>query len=235
MLIGQSLFGRIRKIGEKFSPTKIAEKVNRTITGTQQAPGQQLNQEEDELKQMNEQSYKKPEERQDHINNYSLDRSSSNDEYAVYVNHKEKKVRHIHRGTASLGDVIDDVSVLVGNDRSTGKMKRHEKYYAATKSKYEGYSGTHSGHSLGGLVSRRLAKDNNETSINFNEAVGFSSEDLKNAKKCKMFGNRPAYCTKHTNIRTSGDVVSAMAGGYGRTKVFKGKGGILKQHKLNNF
>ena len=228
------LMRSVRKIGEKFSPTKIAEKVSSLISGNAKPGGAQLSPEESELKTMNEESYKKPEDRKDNVGGYHLDRSASNDEYAAYVNDSEKKVRHIHRGTASMSDVLDDVSVLVGNDRNTGKMKRHSKYFAETSQKYSGYSGSHSGHSLGGLVARRLGKDSNQKSTTFNEAVGFSSEDRKDAKRCSMMG-RPAFCNSHTNVRTSGDVVSAMAGGYGKSKVFKGKGGVLAQHKLSNF
>ena len=203
-----------RKIGEKFQPTKLAEKVSNYITGHNNHKKEDtLDDDEKDSKDMNDEVYKKPEDRKERVGSYVLDKELSNHEYAAYVDKDKKKIKNVHRGTASFQDVIDDAKVLVGADRSTVKMKNHESYYAKTKAKHGyKYDHSHTGHSLGGLVARRIGQDNSEKSVSFNGATGFSMEDRKKAKACKLSNNKFGFCKTDTNIKTTGDVVSAMSG-----------------------
>ena len=237
--IGRKMLKMVRKVGEKFTPTKIAEKVSTFVTGNTQI-ADSLTDDEVDAKDMNNEVYKGVEERRETIGNYTLDKDNSNYEYAAYVDHTNKKVKNVYRGTASMTDIISDVGVMVGADRSTTKWKNSTRDYAKTKQKYHagnGYTHAHTGHSLGGGIARRIGQDNDEKSVTFNSATGFSAEDLAKSKACKMSNNRFVYCKTDTNIKTTGDIVSAMSGSTGKTKVFKSKNGrgILGMHKMSNF
>ena len=83
-----------RKIGEKFQPTKLAEKVSNYITGHNHHKKEDtLDDDEKDSKDMNEEVYKAPKYRKERVGNYVLDKELSNHEYAAYVDKDKKKIK----------------------------------------------------------------------------------------------------------------------------------------------
>ena len=125
----------VTKVGDFFSATKLADRINQSITG-QTTNNSVMTDEERSYKDMNQEVYKPVAKRSEALHNFKLDKSVSDDEYSAYVNTDKKQVRHIYRGTANMGDVWEWKDILTGSDHHTTKMKRHREHMSKTRQKY---------------------------------------------------------------------------------------------------
>lgn len=130
------------------------------------------------------------------------------------------------RGTASLSDALTDIKHLVGGDiKTTDRYKNTERFLKDLKDKNKDAKINVYSHSLGGLISNTIAKENPDL-ISGGEAYNpyaLSKSDLSD---------------KIRNVRTKNDVVSLL-GSNGVETLSKDLSdltkGTLEAHSLTNF
>lgn len=116
---------------------------------------------------------------------------------SVYMNPNTGKATVVHRGTASLTDWFKtNVPMALGYEG--GKRFKHaKKIQKAAEKKYGSQNVTTMGHSLGGRIAEKVGKKSSAI-ITYNKAATPKSILSATPKKQK-------------DIRTSGDVVSALS------------------------
>ena len=163
---------------------------------------------------------------------YDLELIDENEFNKAY---KDKKTGDINigiRGTAGLTDVYTDVKHLVGADiKNTERYKNSKDFLENIKKQNPTANINLYGHSLGGLIGNKLAKEKSDI-VSGGESYNpyaLSGEDLESGGKIK-------------NYRMNTDIASL--GGYlgGNTNSIKSVGditdftkGILDTHSLTNF
>ena len=159
---------------------------------------------------LSEEAYKAKDKRAPQVDEYLYDPALSTDRTAVYFNPSTtspqgNRLIIAHRGTqANLSDVKQDVQLAV-QLRPSGRLDRAMLTVQEALAKYPGYTLSQTGHSLGGYVASKLARElplENSKVVAFN--VGSSPADLvegvKNKAKC-LFGKHSEYCKKLKNQR----------------------------------
>ncbi len=134
-------------------------------------------------------SYKKGSERPSKIGDYDLDKELSKASVAVYHNPKTGDTKVIHRGTEGTAkDWVNNLAYVTGQYEKTDRYKRSKTAQERAEKKYGKVQTL--GHSQGAILASKLGKDE---VINVNPA--YKGEETK---------------SNVTNIRSSGDVVSAL-------------------------
>lgn len=133
----------------------------------------------------------------DNVNDFQLDKDSSSKTSQVYHNPKTGQTVVAHRGTKGIMDWGNNLVYAVAGKKGykmTPRYKEAEKVQKKAEEKYGAKNVSTIGHSQGGLQAELLGKDSKEI-ITLNKATRpFENKAEKN----------------QTDIRTSGDVVSAL-------------------------
>jgi len=145
-------------------------------------------------------SYKK--DADEHIDDYMLDKSLSNDTAKTYYNPKLGHVVIIHRGTSGAKDWLNNVAYAIGTYKSTNRYKTGKQIQDAVEKKYGAENVSTLGHSQGAVLSRELGKNSKEI-INLNPAY-------KGEKQGE----------NEYNIRSSSDVVSGLLAPINKVKTY---------------
>jgi hypothetical protein len=147
-----------------------------------------------DLKQFIDNSYaKKPKKFKDFV----LDKQLSSQRVKVYIHPRTKQAYVVHRGTASIQDVGNDLKMALGFDISGSKRVKHAKeVQKKTESKYGADNVTTIGHSLGSKIASDVGQ-NSKSIINLNKAV--IPSDLNKTLS-----------SKETNIRSKSDLISIL-------------------------
>ena len=147
-----------------------------------------------DLKQFIDNSYaKKPKD----FKNFELDKDLSSQRVKVYINPTTREAYVVHRGTASIQDVGNDLKMALGFDISGSKRVKHAKeVQKKTESKYGKDNVTTIGHSLGSKIASDVGQDS-KAIINLNKAV--IPSDLNKQLS-----------SKETNIRSKNDLISNL-------------------------
>jgi hypothetical protein len=147
-----------------------------------------------DLKQFIDNSYaKKPKKFKDFV----LDKQLSSQRVKVYIHPQTKQAYVVHRGTASIQDVGNDLKMALGFDISGSKRVKHAKeVQKKTESKYGADNVTTIGHSLGSKIASDVGQ-NSKSIINLNKAV--IPSDLNKTLS-----------SKETNIRSKSDLISIL-------------------------
>ena len=152
-------------------------------------------------------------------NNYKLDKDLSTREARVFVD-EEGTPNITVRGSKTAKDfLISDPLIALGLSKYDPRQKSTNKLIEKTKKKYQKDPNLY-GHSLGGsLVNNAKTKGNITT---FNKGAGASD----------LFRKIPK---NQTDIRTSGDLVSALSTTQrGKNKITIKNKNIFKAHSLKN-
>jgi hypothetical protein len=147
-----------------------------------------------DLKEFIDNSYsKKPKDFKD----FKLDKELSSQRVKVYINPTTREGYVIHRGTASIQDVGNDLKMALGFDISGSKRVKHAKeVQKKAEKKYGADNITTIGHSLGSKIASDVGQDS-KSIINLNKAV--IPSDLNKELS-----------SKETNIRSKNDLISIL-------------------------
>jgi hypothetical protein len=147
-----------------------------------------------DLKEFIDNSYaKKPKDFKDFV----LDKQLSSQRVKVYIHPQSKQAYVVHRGTASIHDVGNDLKMALGFDISGSKRVKHAKeVQKKTEKKYGKEKVTTIGHSLGAKIASDVGQDS-KSIINLNKAV--IPSDLNKTLS-----------SKETNIRSKSDLISIL-------------------------
>jgi hypothetical protein len=158
-----------------------------------------------DLKSFIDNSYaKKPKNFKDFV----LDKDLSSQRVKVYINPTTREAYVVHRGTASIQDVGNDLKMALGFDISSSKRVKHAKeIQKKTENKYGKDNVTTIGHSLGAKIASDVGQDS-KSIINLNKAV--IPSDLNKTLS-----------SKEKNIRSKSDLISIL-------QPFKKKGDFKK-------
>ena len=122
------------------------------------------------VKNLLDNSYKKPQAQKKEINGFFRDDSLSGQRAQVYHNPETKQTYVTHRGTASAQDILTDVKLAFGN--KTGDRFKHARdIQKLAVDKYGKENITTAGHSLGAVISEKLGKKQSDKVITFNKPV----------------------------------------------------------------
>ena len=133
----------------------------------------------------------------DNVNDFKLDKETSSKTSQVYHNEKTGQTVVAHRGTKGAADWLNNAVYAVAGKKGyklTPRYKEAEKVQKKAQEKYGAKNVSTIGHSQGGLQAELLGKDSKEI-ITLNKAT-------------RPFENKAE--ANQTDIRTSGDVVSAL-------------------------
>lgn len=188
----------------------LAEKIHRAVAKRKDKLHKTLDKQDRIYYDMSKQSYRKPNKRKD-IGNYDYNDDLSDNENAVYVNDKDKKIIVAFRGSVNMKDFKTDVSLAMGGIRKTDRYDSTKNLVATIKEIYPNYNISFSGHSLGGTLAVEMADlSPNHKSVVFNSA---HTPLRKGSVKDKDI----------TYYSTSGDLVSALGlNAYKNVKVIDG-------------
>jgi hypothetical protein len=111
-----------------------------------------------------EEAYKSPEQRLGTITGIGQrveGISQDPERIAVYVDEPTKKVNIGFKGTSSLRDIGEDIRIATGAGRqSSDYLQKAQKTIELARQKYPEYSVDTVGHSLGGFISKEVAREN---------------------------------------------------------------------------
>ena len=173
------------------------------------------------LKPILEASYAKNKEAKNILekNNYTLDKDLSTKEARVFVD--EHGTPNITvRGSHSVKDfLISDPLLALGLSKYDPRQKRTDNLIEKTKKKYEKDPNLY-GHSLGGALINKANTTGDITTFNKGAGIG------------DLFKKIPK---RQTDIRTSGDLVSALSTTQkGKNKITLKNNNIITAHGLKN-
>lgn len=173
------------------------------------------------VKNLLENSYKKPQAQAREVNGFFRDDSLSGQRAQVYYNPETKKTIVTHRGTSTPQDVLTDVKLLFGN-KSNERFKYGKKIQKQAEEKYGAENVTTAGHSLGGSIAERVGKKS-EKIITLNKPV--TPFDVAYTK----------VSGKQQDVKTSNDPVSVLRRFQRgrRQKVIPGPSNPIEAHKLS--
>jgi hypothetical protein len=175
------------------------------------------------VKNLLENSYKKPEAQKREINGFFRDDSLSGQRAQVYHNPDTGKTYVTHRGTSSIQDVGTDIKLLFGN--KTGERFKYAKdIQKKAEEKYGKENITTAGHSLGASIAERLGKKSANV-VTFNKPV-VPSDIFKKIPKTQL------------DVKTRNDPVSILRRFQrGRRQKVIGETNVdpLTAHKLISF
>jgi hypothetical protein len=133
---------------------------------------------------------------------WKQDEQLSDNQHQVWVNKYTKEAKFVARGTtmgqdglAHMGsDLYNDALIGFGQDGNTRRYKKAESTFKQMREKYPNHKTDTTGHSLGGQIAMRIARENEVRVDAFNPGNVYSSKDIH------VKGSRV--------IRTSADLVS---------------------------
>lgn len=122
------------------------------------------------VKNLLENSYKKPQAQAREVNGFFRDDSLSGQRAQVYHNPETKKTYVTHRGSATPQDVWTDVKLLFGS-KTGDRFKFAKDIQKQAVEKYGKENITTAGHSLGAVAAEKLGKKYSDKVITFNKPV----------------------------------------------------------------
>ena len=171
-------------------------------------------------------SYKPANEAKKNISGYILDDDLSDINHKVYFNKdkdRDNRLLVTYRGSSNLGDFITDGHLAFGSLRNTKRYDESADVLRKAKSKYNEDKALVTGHSLGGSISKAVARPGDKV-ITYNSGNG-------------LFGSNFNVKTNNIkNYRVYGDAVSIMHNPK-TTKTLKNKNLIknfINSHNLEN-
>ncbi len=152
----------------------------------------------DLLQAMLSNTYKKPKDQKNNIDNYVRDDSLSGARVAVYHDPNTKHTIISHRGTASIQDVGTDLMLSVGLAGNTKRFKHAKSIQDQTENKYGKENVLTVGHSLASSIASKVGQNSKEI-ITMDKPVTFQNIGQK-------------IPNNQTDIRTTNDPVSLLYG-----------------------
>jgi len=145
-------------------------------------------------------SYEQAKDAPDTIGDFVKDKSLSGQRVQVYHNPKSGQAVVVHRGSSGIHDWGNNLKYALGfNMKNTKRFQFAAKVQKEAESKYGAKNVSTLGHSLGGKIASDVGADSGEV-ITLNKPV--AGRDLFAKDKGKK--------ENETNVRTEGDVVSAL-------------------------
>jgi len=136
----------------------------------------------------------KPDEQFGKAQGYELDKELSNHNQQILINKKTRHMVMSVAGSHNVADVGTDAQLMLGKLKSTDRYKEAEMTLKKAKAKHNPTSTTGVGHSLGGSIISKLDLDKKVT-LDKGAELGATTGKSEIA------------------LRSSGDIVSAFAGG----------------------
>ena len=160
-------------------------------------------------------------------NGYIFDQNLSSSNHQTYFNPVSKKLIYNVTGTHNLKDVITDGYLAFDKLKNTSRYKEDEKILRKSKEKYGVDNAIITGHSLGGSIASKIAK-NNDKSYSLDSGFTFGQKGIKSNNK---------------EFRVANDAVSLLSAGKKHVKTLKNNnqsilrngiiGNILKAHDVD--
>ena len=151
---------------------------------------------------------------------WKLDKSNSKVDSKVFIHLIQKVVVIAFRGTVTMKDVKDDVSIITSREYKNDRWKKARKLVKKMNEKYKDFKIYVTGHSLGGSLAEFSSRGTG------NETVGYSRGNLKIKQKIK----NPNY----TDVFNKFDPISTLVQTHkGKSKQKKTKN--LNKHSVANF
>lgn len=158
--------------------------------------------------------YKKSNKRKFTPEGYQYDSELSNHNQQVYYHPEHKKLIVNVTGTHNLKDVGTDLLALGGGLKYTGRYKSANRTAERARKKYQPSETTVTGHSLGGAIASRIAKDD---------------EKIRTLNKLHVPLSKLRKNEKHVHVK--GDFLTNMGPA---TKTVKRKKGAGLAHSIDN-
>jgi len=143
-----------------------------------------------------------------------------------------------HRGTvwSDFQDVADDARIAIGNQ--IGKKRISDATRISKAAQKFGKPISHTGHSLGGAVARKVARDRGQPNTTFSRWTGLSMnpENKSYSKQCSQ-GRDYAFCNNTTDYYNSHDMATSLiTQDYGKKKRSNAQSrGMQADHALEQF
>lgn len=144
-----------------------------------------------------------------------------------------------HRGTvwSDMQDIVDDARIAIGNP--VGKKRIADASRITKAAQKFGKPIQHTGHSLGGAVARKVARDQGQPNTTFSRWTGLSmnTENAAATKHCNE-GKNYAYCNNTIDYFNQNDLATSnINADYGRKIKSKQTQsmGIKQNHGLEQF
>lgn len=173
-------------------------------------------------------SYKSNKEAKDELLKYDyvLDEKLSSGNQKVFYNPITKKLLVAIAGTHNLKDVATDVSLGLGGIKDTGRYKEAKKILDKARKRYPSAANSVDvvGHSLGGQIASRIAK-NKDNIITYGKGSTFGETVRANEKSYRVKGD--AFSALAPNTITIPKVVNTKS-------YFQGVQSVLDSHDLRN-
>jgi len=152
---------------------------------------------------------------------WKLDKINSKVDSKVFVHLIQKVVVIAFRGTVTMKDVKDDISIITSSEYKNKRWKKARKLVKKMNEKYkDGYKVYVTGHSLGGSLAEFGSRHTG------NDTVGYSRGNLKINQKIKN--------KNYTDVYNKYDPISTLVGTHkGKSKQKKTKN--LNKHSVANF
>ena len=115
-------------------------------------------------------------------NGYIYDKDLSSDNHQTYYNPSSKKLIYNVTGTHNLKDVITDAYLAFGSLKNTSRYKEDDKILRKSKEKYGVNDAIITGHSLGGSIASKIAK-NGDKSYSLDSGFTFGQKGIKSNNK----------------------------------------------------
>jgi len=152
------------------------------------------------IKEFLSNSYEEPKDAPNTIGDFLKDKKLSGKRAQVYHNPKTGQAVVVHRGSSGIQDWGNNLKMALGfNMKNTKRFKHAKKIQKQAETKYGAENISTLGHSLGGKISSDVGANSGEI-ITLNKPV--VGRDLFAKDKGKK--------ENETNVRTEGDVVSAL-------------------------
>jgi hypothetical protein len=157
---------------------------------------------------------------------YVLDQTLSNDNQKVFFNPKTKKLLVAVAGTHNLQDVGTDLYLAAGKLKETNRYKEAKKVLETARKRYPSASENVDivGHSLGGGISSRIAK-NKDNVITYGKGSTIGEKVRDNEKSYRVKGD--AFSAFAPGVETIPKTVNTRS-------YFQGVQSVLDSHDLRN-
>lgn len=176
--------------------------------------------------------------------NLIYDSGNSTKYIAVVRDRRNNNVYVSHRGTKladGLDDLHADASIVLGLEKTHSRFKEAQTHYDKLKEKYPDANFIFTSHSLGGTISRNLARENRADNVqahifNPGSAIGAVLDSKKQKKEGPEKSNIHTYHATSKNLGISDPIsILSVAGLYGNENIHIIRGSSSNPHSLKNF